>query len=97
MEILRFENGQFQWEKFFRHYFKDQCFTKVIVEKAGGRILGMHFAGPNAGEVMQGFALAMKLGATKEDLDNTMSVYPSNAQWLTKLTLTKEDGNVEIT
>ncbi len=36
------------------------------------RVVGFHFIGPNAGEVTQGFALALKLGATKADFDDNV-------------------------
>lgn len=39
-------------------------------------IVGLHYAGPNAGEVMQGFAVAMKIGLTKEMLDETIGIHP---------------------
>ena len=46
------------------------CFAKLICLKSeGNRIVGFHFVGPNAGEVLQGFSLALNLGATKSDFD----------------------------
>lgn len=41
------------------------CLSKLIVEKGTDLVVGIHFVGPNAGEVMQGMALAMKLGVKK--------------------------------
>lgn len=37
------------------------AFAKVLVDKATDRVLGLHFCGPNAGEVIQGYAAAMKV------------------------------------
>lgn len=37
----------------------------------------MHYLGPNAGEIMQGFAVAIKLGVTKADLDRTVGIHPT--------------------
>jgi thioredoxin reductase (NADPH) len=68
-------------------------FTKIIVRKdKNEEILGFHFIGPNAGEVTQGFALAMRLGATKSDLDQTMGIHPTDAEALVSLTITKSSG-----
>ena len=40
----------------------------------------MHYLGPNAGEVMQGFGLALKLKATKEDLDDLVGIHPTTSE-----------------
>lgn len=42
--------------------------------------IGLHYLGPNAGEVMQGFAAAMKCGMTKEQLDSTVGIHPTTAE-----------------
>lgn len=44
------------------------CYTKVIIEKVSQKIIGIHFLGPNAGEVMQGFAVFVRLGLRFEEL-----------------------------
>jgi pyruvate/2-oxoglutarate dehydrogenase complex dihydrolipoamide dehydrogenase (E3) component len=44
------------------------------------RIVGFHVAGPNAGEVTQGYAVAMKLKATKQDFDMTVGIHPTIAE-----------------
>ena len=44
------------------------------------RLLGLHFLGPNAGEVMQGFALAFKFNATKADIDRLIGIHPTVAE-----------------
>lgn len=40
----------------------------------------MHVVGPNAGEMIQGFALAFKTGATKEHFDDLIGIHPTNAE-----------------
>ena len=40
----------------------------------------MHYLGPNAGEVMQGYATAMKAGITKKHLEQTIGIHPTNAE-----------------
>jgi len=42
--------------------------------------VGLHYFGPNAGEVTQGFALGLKLNASKADLDNLVGIHPTTAE-----------------
>eukprot|EP00937_MAST-01D_sp_MAST-1D-sp2_P000101 g101.t1 len=59
------------------------CMAKLVcLKREGGRIVGFHFVGPNAGEVTQGFALAMRLGATKDALDDVVGIHPTDAEAL---------------
>lgn len=68
-------------------------FFKVICDKSKNeKIVGFHYCGPNAGEVMQGFGLAIKVGCTKDDLDNLVGIHPTCAEWFTTLTVTKRSG-----
>lgn len=53
------------------------------------RVVGIHVMGPNAADVVQGFAAAIKCGLTKRQLDATVGVRPSSAQVLCSLTLTQ--------
>jgi thioredoxin reductase (NADPH) len=53
----------------------------VVVNKADqNRVVGIHFLGPHAGEVTQGFAVAILKGITKEDLDYTVGIHPTMAE-----------------
>ena len=53
------------------------CLVKVLCDLAAGeKIIGLHVVGDHAAEVMQGFALALRLGATKADLDATIGIHP---------------------
>ncbi|KAL8180290.1 UNVERIFIED_CONTAM: Thioredoxin reductase 2, mitochondrial [Gekko kuhli] len=56
------------------------------------RILGLHFIGPNAGEVIQGFALGIKCGATYSQMLKTVGIHPTCAEEVTKLHITKRSG-----
>eukprot|EP00486_Rosalina_sp_Unknown_P006751 CAMPEP_0201572846 /NCGR_PEP_ID=MMETSP0190_2-20130828/16351_1 /ASSEMBLY_ACC=CAM_ASM_000263 /TAXON_ID=37353 /ORGANISM="Rosalina sp." /LENGTH=518 /DNA_ID=CAMNT_0047999121 /DNA_START=37 /DNA_END=1593 /DNA_ORIENTATION=- len=68
-------------------------YFKVICDKKQkNKIVGFHYCGPNAGEVMQGFALALKVGCTKDDLDNVVGIHPTCAEWFTTLKVTKSSG-----
>ena len=69
-----------------------QGFCKAIVDKHTGKVLGLHYLGPNAGEVMQGFGTAMKLGCTFEDIIETVGIHPTTAEEFTTLSITKESG-----
>ena len=53
---------------------------KLIVEDARDRVVGLHMVGPDAGEIAQGFAVAMKAGATKAIFDSTIGIHPTAAE-----------------
>jgi glutathione reductase (NADPH) len=46
------------------------------------RIIGIHVVGEGADEMLQGFAVAMRMGATKRDFDDTVAIHPSSAEEL---------------
>jgi thioredoxin/glutathione reductase (selenoprotein) len=62
-----------------------QGFCKAIVNRHTDRVLGLHYLGPNAGEVMQGFGTAMKLGCKFEDIVETVGIHPTTAEEFTTL------------
>ncbi|WP_344797022.1 glutathione-disulfide reductase [Litoribacillus peritrichatus] len=53
---------------------------KIIVDKDSDKVLGMHMVGEHAGEIIQGFAAAMKMGITKTVLDSTVGIHPTSAE-----------------
>ena len=55
---------------------------KLVVERARGRVLGVHVIGHEAGEIVQGFAVAVKAGLTKAQLDATIGIHPTAAEEL---------------
>jgi glutathione reductase (NADPH) len=59
--------------------------VKVVVDRESGRVLGVHVVGPDAGEIIQGFAVALKCGATKAQLDATIGIHPTSAEELVTL------------
>lgn len=71
---------------------KNEGFAKVLVDKTTDKVLGMHFLGPNAGEVMQGFGSAMKKQLTFKELSETVGIHPTSAEELVTLTVTKSSG-----
>jgi len=58
----------------------DQALVKVIVNEPDDRVLGIHMAGVEAAEIMQGLAVAMKAGLTKATLDATIGIHPTAAE-----------------
>lgn len=70
----------------------DACYTKLVVEKTTEKIVGYHYLGPNAGEVTQGFATALKLGVTKEQWDDTVKIHPTCAEEMLGMHATKGGG-----
>ena len=58
----------------------ERTFMKLVVDTASQRVLGAHMIGPDAGEVIQGVAIAVKLGATKAQFDATLGIHPTAAE-----------------
>lgn len=58
----------------------ERTFMKLLVETATDRVVGLHMVGPDAGEIVQGFAVAMKAGATKAMFDGTIGIHPTAAE-----------------
>ena len=59
---------------------QEKTTMKLVVEKASGRVLGAHMLGPDAPEIIQGIAIAVKAGATKVDFDATVGIHPTSAE-----------------
>ncbi|MCM5678108.1 glutathione-disulfide reductase [Schlegelella sp. S2-27] len=60
----------------------ERAFMKLVVDDATDVVLGVHLVAPEAAEVIQGFAVALKAGATKALFDNTVAVHPTVAEEL---------------
>lgn len=76
------------------HRGDNACYCKLVCDlKAELRVLGLHICGPNAGEMAQGFAVAMKCGATKAHFDATVGIHPTVVEELTILSTTKRSGD----
>jgi glutathione reductase (NADPH) len=59
---------------------EERTFMKLVVDAATQRVLGAHMIGPDAGEIVQGIAIALKLGATKAQFDATIGIHPTAAE-----------------
>ena len=58
----------------------ERTLMKLVVEDATDRVVGLHMVGPDAGEIVQGFAVAMKAGASKAVFDSTIGIHPTAAE-----------------
>nr|WP_288465823.1 glutathione-disulfide reductase [uncultured Pseudomonas sp.] len=58
----------------------ERTLMKLVVDARTDRVLGCHMVGPDAGEIVQGLAVALKAGATKQVFDETIGVHPSAAE-----------------
>ena len=63
----------------------EKMLMKIVVDGATDRVLGVHILGPDAGEMAQVLAIAVRMGATKRDFDQTMALHPSAAEELVTL------------
>lgn len=62
-----------------------QVLVKLVVDSNTDKVLGVHVAGDEAGEIIQGFAVALTMGATKAMFDNTIGIHPTLAEELVTL------------
>ncbi len=58
----------------------EKTFMKLIVDRSSDKVLGVHMIGPDAGEIIQGIAIAIKAGATKKVFDSTIGIHPTAAE-----------------
>jgi len=69
--------------KILKHTLTDnteRTLIKLVVDGESDKILGAHMVGPDAAEIMQGIAIAVKMGARKADFDATVGIHPSTAE-----------------
>lgn len=59
---------------------RQPCLMKLVCQGADERIVGLHGIGYGVDEMIQGFAVAIKMGATKADFDNTVAIHPTGAE-----------------
>ncbi|CAN5447283.1 glutathione-disulfide reductase [soil metagenome] len=58
----------------------ERTLMKMVVDVASDRVVGLHMVGADAGEIIQGFAVAMRAGATKAVFDSTIGIHPTMAE-----------------
>lgn len=69
--------------KILKHTLTDnteRTMMKLIVDADTDKVVGAHMVGPDAAEIMQGIAIAIKAGATKSDFNSTVGIHPSTAE-----------------
>jgi glutathione reductase (NADPH) len=59
---------------------KTRCHMKLVTAGSERRIVGLHVVGSGADEMLQGFAVAVRMGATKRDFDDTVAIHPTSAE-----------------
>jgi len=82
--------GRFEKIRVYRSEFKalrhtlsgssERTLMKLVVDDANDRVIGLHMVGADAGETIQGFAVAMNAGATKAQFDATLGIHPTAAE-----------------
>jgi glutathione reductase (NADPH) len=58
----------------------ERTMMKLVVDQSSDRVLGCHMVGPDAGEIIQGLAVALNCGATKAQFDATVGIHPTAAE-----------------
>lgn len=72
---------------------KNSCYAKLVCNKLDNNtVVGFHVLGKNAGEITQGFGVAMKKGMTYDDIVGTVGIHPTDAEKFTTLKITKASG-----
>lgn len=85
----RFESIKVYETSFTNMYFtplpassKEQTHYKLVCEGPQERVVGLHIIGRGSDEILQGFAVAIKMGATKKDFDRTIAIHPTASEEL---------------
>ncbi|MDX9669240.1 MULTISPECIES: glutathione-disulfide reductase [unclassified Pseudomonas] len=78
-EVVIFES-RFRPMKLTLTECQEKTLMKLVVDAKTDKVLGCHMVGPDAGEIVQGLAIALKAGATKRDFDDTIGVHPTAAE-----------------
>jgi glutathione reductase (NADPH) len=83
---LNIYKSQFRAMKYAMTDIQEQTFMKLIVDKKTDLVVGCHIVGTDAGEMIQGFAVAIKNGITKDQLNRCIGIHPSSAEELVTMT-----------
>ena len=59
---------------------KEKVLIKLITNALNDKIIGLHYVGENAAEIIQGFSVAVVNGLTKSQLDKTIGIHPTSAE-----------------
>jgi glutathione reductase (NADPH) len=72
---------------------EEHSMMKLVVDRKSDRVLGLHMVGADAPEIVQGFAVALKCGATKAHFDQTIGIHPSAAEEFVTMRQKEPDGD----
>jgi glutathione reductase (NADPH) len=75
-------SGRFRPMKYAFTGGEERCLMKLVVDAASDRVVGVHVVGPDAPEIIQMAAIAVKMGVTKAQWDSTCAVHPTLAEEL---------------
>lgn len=89
---LRVYRSRFRALKYTLGDIQHRSMMKLIVDDASDRVVGLHVVSDDAGEIVQGFAVAMRCGATKADFDHTIGIHPTSAEELVTLRQAEQVG-----
>jgi glutathione reductase (NADPH) len=64
---------------------------KLVCAGSDEKVVGIHLVGDNVDEMLQGFAVAVKIGATKADFDDTIAIHPVSAEELVTMKVAKDE------
>jgi glutathione reductase (NADPH) len=68
---------------------------KLVCAGDQEQIVGIHMIGDNVDEMLQGFAVSVKMGATKSDLDSTVAIHPTSAEELVTMKIAEPQPSIE--
>jgi glutathione reductase (NADPH) len=77
---VRIYRSEFRPMKYTMNDNSERCLMKLIVDDASDKVVGAHMVGAEAGEIIQGLAVAIKAGATKANFDATIGIHPTAAE-----------------
>lgn len=77
---VRIYRSEFRPMKYTLSGRDERSLMKLVVDDQTDQVLGAHMVGPDAGEITQGLAVAIKAGATKAQFDATMGIHPTSAE-----------------
>ncbi len=77
---LRIYRSEFRPMKYTLSGRDERSLMKLVVNDETDKVLGAHMVGPDAGEITQGLAVAIKAGATKAQFDSTLGIHPTSAE-----------------
>jgi len=81
-ESVRVYRSEFTPMKYTLSDREEKALMKILVDDGTDRVIGLHVVGPDAAEMVQGFAVAVRAGLTKADFDRTIGIHPTSAEEL---------------